>query len=185
MWKALRERSRPRLRSISYNIRADRLQERIWLLVNNGLQGLALVLIALFLFLNARVAFWVAVGIPTAVMATLGLMYLSGQSINMISLFAMIMMLGIIVDDAIVVGEHTATKFAEGEAPARAAEIGAGRMFWPVTAANADHGGGVPATVFRARHGRSDHGCIATRGDRRAHCQSDRVVLRVARPSAS
>ncbi|MFN0262396.1 efflux RND transporter permease subunit [Tepidamorphus sp. 3E244] len=118
-----------------YNVRADRVQERINLLVFNGLEGLALVLIALFLFLNARVAFWVAVGIPTAVMATLGLMLLSGQSINMISLFALIMMLGIIVDDAIVVGEHTATRFTEGDGAALAAERGAGRMFWPVVAA--------------------------------------------------
>ena len=63
----------------------------------------------LFIFLNARIAFWVAAGIPVAMLATLGVMYVTGQSINMVSMFALIMMLGIIVDDAIVVGEHTAT----------------------------------------------------------------------------
>ncbi|MCC0015700.1 MAG: efflux RND transporter permease subunit [Rhodobiaceae bacterium] len=118
-----------------YNIRADLVQERINLLVVNGAQGLLFVLAMLFLFLNARVAFWVAMGIPTAVMATLGLMLITGQSINMISLFALIMMLGIIVDDAIVVGEHTATRFSAGDPPALAAEVGSGRMFWPVVAA--------------------------------------------------
>ncbi len=132
---SLEGRLPPSLKVDLYNVRADRLQERISLLVNNGIQGLALVLIALFLFLNARVAFWVAVGIPTAVMTTLGLMLLTGQSINMLSLFALIMMLGIIVDDAIVVGEHTATRFSAGDPPALAAEIGARRMFWPVFAA--------------------------------------------------
>ena len=118
-----------------YDIFADRLQDRIGLLVENALQGLIIVLITLFVFLNARIAFWVAVGIPAAVMAALGFMWLSGQSINMISLFALIMVLGIIVDDAIVVGEHTATRYAAGDPAALAAETGARRMFWPVFAA--------------------------------------------------
>ena len=61
-----------------YEIRADRLVERIMLLVKNGAGGLALVLIILFVFLNARIAFWVAVGIPVAMMATLGFMWASG-----------------------------------------------------------------------------------------------------------
>jgi multidrug efflux pump subunit AcrB len=120
-----------------YDVRASRVKERIALLVENGLTGLALVVLILFLFLNGRVAFWVAAGIPVALMAALGFMYLSGQSINMISLFALIMTLGIIVDDAIVVGEHTATRFALGDSPYEAAERGAGRMFFPVIAAMA------------------------------------------------
>ncbi len=118
-----------------YDVRANALVERIMLLVRNGLGGLALVVAILFIFLNARIAFWVAMGIPTAMLATIGLMYVSGQSINMVSLFGLIMMLGIIVDDAIVVGEHTATRFMEGDAPYEAAERGAGRMVVPVVAA--------------------------------------------------
>ena len=92
--------------------------------------------IVLFIFLNGRVAFWVTAGIPVAIAATLGVMLLIGQSINMVSLFALLMMLGIIVDDAIVVGEHTATRFAMGDPSALAAERGAGRMILPVTAAS-------------------------------------------------
>ena len=60
------------------------------------------------MFLAWRTAIWVALGIPIAFLATFGVMFLSGQSINMISLFGLIMALGIVVDDAIVVGEHSA-----------------------------------------------------------------------------
>jgi multidrug efflux pump subunit AcrB len=118
-----------------YEVRADSLVERISLLFWNGVFGLVLVVATLFLFLNARIAFWVAAGIPVAMFATLGFMLLMGQTINMITLFAMIMMLGIIVDDAIVVGEHTASRFEAGDGPFEAAENGAGRMLTPVMAA--------------------------------------------------
>lgn len=118
-----------------YNVRADAVKSRISLLLRNGLTGLVLVVLTLFIFLNARIALWVAAGIPVAMSATVGFMWLFGESINMITLFAMIMMLGIIVDDAIVVGEHTATRFAEGDGPYEAAENGAGRMIVPVAAA--------------------------------------------------
>ena len=73
------------------------IQDRINLLLKNGLGGLVLVVGILFLFLNGRVAFWVAVGIPISFMATLAVLYLAGGSINMISMFALIMALGIIV----------------------------------------------------------------------------------------
>lgn len=118
-----------------FDLRATAVAERIQLLVTNGLSGLLVVVTILFVFLNMRIAFWVAVGIPTAMMATLGLMFLFGESINMISLFALIMTLGIIVDDAIVVGEHTATRLDMGDGPYEAAENGATRMMMPVIAA--------------------------------------------------
>lgn len=118
-----------------YDLRSERLNDRIMLLVKNGSTGLALVLIILFVFLNARTAFWVAAGIPVAMLITIGVLYLMGETINMLSLFALIMMLGIIVDDAIVVAEHTETRFKAGELPAMAAENGAGRMLMPVMAA--------------------------------------------------
>ncbi len=120
-----------------YEVRSDRLVERILLLVRNGLGGLVLVVGTLYLFLNARIAFWVAAGIPVAMLATIGFMHVSGQSINMISLFGLIMMLGVIVDDAIVVGEHTATRVTTGDGPFEAAENGANRMVTPVMAAMA------------------------------------------------
>lgn len=123
------------LRLDVYDVRSDALVDRINLLVKNGLSGLLLVVVVLFLFLNARIAFWVAVGIPVAMFTTLGFMWVSGQSINMMSLFALIMCLGIVVDDAIVVGEHTATRYAMGDDPVMAAERGTGQMMWPVIAA--------------------------------------------------
>ena len=125
----------PGIELLKYEVRADSLTERILLLVRNGLGGLVIVVLTLFVFLNARVAFWVAAGIPVAMLATIGLMLLMGQSINMISLFGLIMMLGVIVDDAIVVGEHTATLYSQGYSAHEAAEEGAGRMVMPVVAA--------------------------------------------------
>ena len=119
----------------AFDVRAEALVERILLLVKNGLGGLVIVVAVLFLFLNARIAFWVAAGIPVALLATIGLLMVMGETINMVSLFGLIMMLGIIVDDAIVVGEHTATRFEMGDGPFEAAENGAGRMVTPVVAA--------------------------------------------------
>ncbi|WP_349359782.1 efflux RND transporter permease subunit [Stappia sp.] len=123
------------LELVKYEVRADSLSQRIMILVENGLSGLLLVVIVLFAFLNARIALWVAAGIPVAILATVGIMWVSGQTINMMSLFALIMTLGIIVDDAIVVGEHTATRVAMGDGPFQAAEEGASRMLWPIIAA--------------------------------------------------
>ncbi len=125
----------PTLKVRKYDVRGKFVAQRLGILVKNGLQGLALVLIILFIFLDARVAFWVAAGIPVAVLATLAVMWGTGQSINMVSMFALIMMLGIIVDDAIVVGEHTATLQARGQSRLEAAEGGAVRMLAPVIAA--------------------------------------------------
>ncbi len=108
------------------------VEERIDLLLKNGLGGLILVVGILFVFLNGRVAFWVAWGIPVSFMGTLAVLYLVGGSINMVSLFALIMALGIIVDDAIVVGEDALTHYTTGESSLQAAEGGARRMFIPV-----------------------------------------------------
>ncbi|WP_456374477.1 efflux RND transporter permease subunit [Thiolapillus sp.] len=108
------------------------IRDRINLLLKNGLSGLVLVVAILFLFLNARVAWWVTLGIPVSFMATLALVWLAGGSINMISLFALIMALGIIVDDAIVVGEDALAHYQKGERSLEAAEGGARRMLAPV-----------------------------------------------------
>jgi multidrug efflux pump subunit AcrB len=118
------------------NARADVIEGRLWLLVSNGLMGLGLVVVLLFLFLNARTAFWVAAGIPVAMLSAVALMWAMGMSFNMISLFALIITLGIVVDDAIVVGEHADYRHRDlGESPAQAAENAATRMAMPVFAA--------------------------------------------------
>ncbi|SLN65546.1 Multidrug efflux pump subunit AcrB [Falsiruegeria litorea R37] len=116
--------------------RAEAISGRLNILVDNGLMGLGLVVLLLFLFLNARIAFWVAAGIPAAMFAAIALMYVGGLTINMVSLFGLIITLGIVVDDAIVVGEHADFRARRlGEHPVVAAERAAGRMAMPVFAA--------------------------------------------------
>ncbi|MGK7654355.1 efflux RND transporter permease subunit [Roseovarius sp. B08] len=118
------------------NTRSDAISGRLDMLMDNGLTGLALVVALLFLFLNARTAFWVAAGIPVAMLATIALMYMAGLTINMISLFALIITLGIVVDDAIVVGEHADARVRKyRENPVQAAERAAQRMALPVFSA--------------------------------------------------
>ncbi len=120
----------------TYNTAANLIEERISLLVKNGLSGLCIVLAVLFLFLSRNTAIWVAFGIPIAFLATFGVMLVSGQTINMISLFGLIMALGIVVDDAIVVGEHSSylknkRKLDHNKAPV----VAATRMSMPVISA--------------------------------------------------
>ena len=116
--------------------RAAAISGRLDLLIDNGLMGLGLVVALLFLFLNARTAFWVAAGIPVAMGAAIAFMYLGGLTINMISLFGLIITLGIVVDDAIVVGEHADHRYRlGGMSAAEAAEGAAQRMAMPVFAA--------------------------------------------------
>ncbi len=119
-----------------YDVRADLIRSRIGLLLRNGLQGLALVLTILLVFLSGRVAFWVASGIFVALMGTLAVMLATGQSLNMVSLFALIMVLGIVVDDAIVVAEHAESRRRLGLSAVLAAERGARRMAVPVLASS-------------------------------------------------
>ncbi|MEL7302306.1 MAG: efflux RND transporter permease subunit [Pseudomonadota bacterium] len=118
-----------------YDVMGKLVAQRLNILIVNGLQGLALVLVTLFIFLNGRIAFWTAAGIPIAMFATLGVMLATGQSINMVSMFGLIMMLGIVVDDAIVVGEHAASLEEQGLSRLEAAEQAGVRMMPPVTAA--------------------------------------------------
>ncbi|MEQ9258159.1 MAG: efflux RND transporter permease subunit [Roseovarius sp.] len=116
--------------------RSEYISDRLSMLLENGLTGLALVVTLLFLFLNARTAFWVAAGIPVSLLAAVAMMYVGGLTLNMISLFALIITLGIVVDDAIVVGEHADARLRKlGESPAEAAERAAQRMALPVFSA--------------------------------------------------
>jgi multidrug efflux pump subunit AcrB len=109
------------------------LQDRINLLVDNALLGLILVLIVLGLFLEARLAMWVAVGIPISFLGAFLLMPTADVSLNMVSLFGFIVTLGMVVDDAIIVGEHAFAKMQTGMKPIEAAIAGAKEMSVPVT----------------------------------------------------
>lgn len=127
----------PEVRMDLVRARADAISARLQHLIDNALMGFALVLVLLFLFLNARTALWVAAGIPTALLAAIGVMYAAGLTLNMISLFALLLTLGIVADDAIVVGEHADFRARNrGEPPLRAAERAARHMAMPVLASS-------------------------------------------------
>jgi hydrophobic/amphiphilic exporter-1 (mainly G- bacteria), HAE1 family len=110
------------------------LRGRLDLMLTNGQQGFILVMVSLLLFLNWRLAFWTAWGIPTSFLGSFFVMWLFGVSINLISLFGMIIVLGIIVDDAIVIGENIYRHIQEGMPPRQAAIVGAEEVMWPVIA---------------------------------------------------
>jgi len=111
---------------------AENLESRISLLRKNGLIGLGLVLVALTLFLDLRLAWWVATGIGLSFVGTLAVMPWLDASINMLSLFGFILAIGIVVDDAIVVGENIYTEREAGRGPLEAAIQGARRIAVPV-----------------------------------------------------
>jgi multidrug efflux pump subunit AcrB len=108
------------------------VQDRIDLLLRNGIQGITLVFIALAIFLNFRLAFWVALGIPISFMGAFMVLDFLGQTINMISLFAFIMTLGILVDDAIIFGENVYTHYSRGKPPSIAVIDGFKEVGGPV-----------------------------------------------------
>ena len=121
--------------SVEVNVSYDRTedyQERIDLLRFNGVIGLILVLLALGLLLELRVAFWTAIGIPVSILGSLILLPLMNASVNMISLFGFIVTLGIVVDDAVVVGEDIFHKISQGMSRMDAAVAGVREMAIPV-----------------------------------------------------
>ncbi len=109
------------------------LRGRIDLLVRNARTGLFLVLLVLALFLNLRLAFWVALGIPISFLGTFLVMPTMDLTVNMISLFALIVVLGMVVDDAIIVGEAGYSRMRKGKDKAAAAIEGALEMATPVS----------------------------------------------------
>ncbi len=134
--KYLKEHKGEYPQSISFNIWDDYsslLEQRMDLLLRNARSGLILVLIVLAMFLQRRIAFWVALGIPTSFLGAFLLMPAMGASINMITLFALIIVLGMVVDDAIVVAENVYHKMNKGVPPLQAAIEGAKEMAVPVT----------------------------------------------------
>lgn len=107
-------------------------KERVRTLVSNGLGGLVLVIVVLMLFLRPMLAFWVSVGIVVAYMGTLFVLPYTGQGLNMISLFAFLLTLGIVVDDAIIVGESVHSAQSRGLSGEHGALVGARQVVKPV-----------------------------------------------------
>lgn len=114
------------------NDRSKRYSARMGMLLDNGALGLLLVVLTLGLFLNPRLAFWVAVSIPVVFIGSFSILSFVGVSINMISMFAFIMTLGIVVDDAIIVGENIHAKRQEGLPMREAVVEGVNDMILPV-----------------------------------------------------
>ena len=108
------------------------LEDRINLLVKNAALGLGLVLLLLALFLESKLAFWISMGIPISFMGAFLLMPAADTSINMMSLFAFILVLGIVVDDAIVVGENIYAHQEMGKSKLRASVEGTLEIGGPV-----------------------------------------------------
>ncbi len=108
------------------------LRDRLDILVRNGRSGFLLVFVVLALFLRLRLAFWVAIGVPIAFLGSLMLFPPLGISIDVISLFAFILVLGLLVDDAIVVGENVHRHQERGEQALGSAIRGAQEVAVPV-----------------------------------------------------
>ncbi|MCD6485849.1 MAG: efflux RND transporter permease subunit [Syntrophobacterales bacterium] len=108
------------------------LLSRLHLLLRNMAIGLILVILILGAFLNIRLSFWITLGIPISFLAGLATLPYLDVTINMISLFAFIMVLGIVVDDAIIIGENIFRKQEEGLSPLNAAKQGAIEVGHPV-----------------------------------------------------
>jgi len=106
---------------ITMNDTSVDVRERIELLTEDGLQGLLLVFLVLAIFLEFRLALWVAMGIPFAILATCAVIFFAGETLNMLTLFSFLMALGILVDDAIVISENFHTHRAMGKSLVRAA----------------------------------------------------------------
>ncbi len=114
---------------------SDMLQDRINLLIKNGAIGLTLVFVILWLFLDLRLSFWAGMGIPISLAGGMVLLWGSGGTVNMISLFGFLMVLGIVVDDAIVVGESIFYHRSLGKPPMQAVVDGVTEVGMPVIAA--------------------------------------------------
>ncbi|MDE0658490.1 MAG: efflux RND transporter permease subunit [Gammaproteobacteria bacterium] len=116
-----------------WNDQSSLLVDRLTTLIDSGLQGLLLVLVVLALFLRPHLALWVAAGIPIALLGAVFLLFCFGVSIDAISLIGFILVLGLLVDDAVVVGESAYVAQREGAGQLAGAIEGARRVFVPVT----------------------------------------------------
>lgn len=108
------------------------VEGRLDLLLRNALQGGALVFITLVLLLNWRISFWVAAGLVVSLLGTLTLMAAMDISLNFLTMFGLIIVIGILVDDAIVVAENITTRHEKGEPAMVAAVHGTDQVAWPV-----------------------------------------------------
>jgi hydrophobic/amphiphilic exporter-1 (mainly G- bacteria), HAE1 family len=110
------------------------IEGRLDLLKRNGAFGLTFVFLSLLIFLNWRVAVWIATGLVVSIFGTILFLNYIGSTLSMISMFGLIVVLGLIVDDAIVIGENVFAKVEQGMSPREAAIEGGQEVGWPVVA---------------------------------------------------
>jgi len=108
------------------------VRDRFDIVMTNGAIGLCLVLLVLALFLNLRIAFWVALGIPVAILGVIFLLPLFGSFLDSVTMTAMVLVIGIIVDDAIIIAENIYQRSEKGLQPVEAATQGISGVFRPV-----------------------------------------------------
>lgn len=112
---------------------AEYVRARFRTVYQSGVMAVAIILAILYLLLNGRVALVTALGVPTAAAGALALMPAFDLSLNLFTLFAFILVLGLVVDDAIIIGENIYRRIEHGEPPLEAAKNGAAEVAWPVT----------------------------------------------------
>jgi len=115
-----------------FNDTAVYVKNRLDIVTANGLMGLALVFLVLTVFLSRRIAFWVALGVPVSLMGVIFLLPLFGCYLDSVTLTAMVLVLGIIVDDAIIIAESIYRRFERGDSPVEAAVGGIQQVIKPV-----------------------------------------------------
>ncbi len=113
---------------------ASVVRERLELVVINGVQGLGLVFAVLWVFFGFRFAFWVAMGLPVSFMGGVALMGMVGYSLNLMTTLGLLIVIGLLMDDAIVIAENIAARREKGDSPLEAAVNGAGQVFLNVLA---------------------------------------------------
>ena len=104
------------------------VSDRLRLLITNAIQGLSLVFLVLWLFFGLRYSFWVAAGLPVAFAGAFFLMVAVGYSVNMLTMVGLLIVIGLLMDDAIVIAENVATQRAAGKSPVDAAIDGASQV---------------------------------------------------------
>ena len=130
------QKAHPQIEAFIHNDRSERIRDRLNIVVSNILLGLIIISLLVAWLINTRMAFIIALGIPTSFLIGAFALYLLGYSINMISLVGVLIALGIIVDDAIVVSENIQQYIEKGYTAKEAAIRGAKEMAGPVTIAS-------------------------------------------------
>ena len=105
------------------------VRDRLQLVIVNGLQGLTLVFLVLWLFFGFRFSFWVAMGLPVSFMGGVALMWMIGYSLNLMTTLGLLIVIGLLMDDAIVIAENIARLREKGRSPVEAATEGAMQVF--------------------------------------------------------